>query len=125
MSEICLHGDCTSRNNHGRSRLLLCRDLAGNRLTGPLPVSWASNPKFLNLDTLNLAGNRFAGPLPEVWASNPIFLHLRTLNLSSNSLTGKIPPAWLRAVRWRELVRDLHGNDMHGEVPIPPEQGPW
>ncbi|KAL8474345.1 hypothetical protein ACS0TY_030984 [Phlomoides rotata] len=72
--------------------------LAGNNLTGPLPLSLGELPK---LEILDLSFNSLEGTISE---ANFIKLHgLLGLDLSFNSLTMRISPDWSPSFQLEEL----------------------
>ena len=84
-------------------------NLAGNRLTGPIPAELGS---LVNLYGLNLSSNHLTGPIP---AELGRLVNLYRLNLSNNDLTGPIPPELGNLARLGALY--LFGNQLTGSVP--------
>ena len=84
-------------------------NLASNRLSGELPLAWASLDAIYELD---LSSNRLAGPLPAPWARLSL---LARLALGGNGLSGGVPREWGRLHRL--LVLDLGRNALTGGLP--------
>ena len=90
-------------------------NLAGNALTGPVPVELGS---LVNLEWLNLAGNALTGPVPVELGS---LMDLERLWLYGNDLTGSIPSELGSLVNLETL--DLSYNwDLSGPLPAGLEQ---
>jgi hypothetical protein len=58
---------------------VLCRYLAGNKLSGPLPGIWGSSEALGYLGYLDLSNNTISGTLPSSWGQNGSFPRLTEL----------------------------------------------
>ncbi|KAL3512442.1 hypothetical protein ACH5RR_025159 [Cinchona calisaya] len=85
-------------------------NLAGNLLSGPIPVNIGQ--AMATLARLNLSGNFLSGPIPSSIGKMRL---LFSLDLSNNKLSGKIQD------NWRDLqalyTLDLSMNDLCGTIP--------
>ena len=83
--------------------------LKNNRLTGELPVSWASG--FEYVEVLDVSHNSLSGTLPNTYQ----YYRLQNLWLDHNRITGYLPPAWSSMISLSDL--DLGHNQISGTVP--------
>ena len=76
--------------------LLLCRNLTGNLLEGPLPESWGEDTAFTQLNTLSLANNTLGGTLPPEWGLMGGFPRL-VVGVNGHTATSPVNPCYLAA----------------------------
>ncbi|VFQ86488.1 unnamed protein product [Cuscuta campestris] len=82
--------------------------MAGNQLTGPIPLSIAS---LTSLTKLDLSLNQLSGEIPDLSRLTT----LQEVDLAGNSLTGAIPPTITGLTNLSTL--DLSENQLSGEIP--------
>lgn len=95
--------------NFGNLESLIGLDMSRNKLYGQIPVVFG---KLKHLKYLSLAGNNLTGEIPSILGQ---LYSLEVLNLSSNSLSGEIPKD---IVNLRNLtVLLLNSNNLSGHIP--------
>ena len=85
-------------------------DLAGNQLSGPIPLELGD---LANLEWLCLGYNQLTGQIPPTLGSIP---NLQDLSLDDNQLSGSVPTSLGNLSNLRGLY--LQGNQLSGSVPI-------
>ncbi|KAI3922675.1 hypothetical protein MKW92_028464 [Papaver armeniacum] len=83
-------------------------NLAGNELSGPIPISICSNDSG-SLQIIDLSSNKFSGTIP---ASIGYCMDLASLNLQNNNLTGNVPNELENATSLSYL--QLNDNNLEG-----------
>ncbi|GBF99546.1 hypothetical protein Rsub_12352 [Raphidocelis subcapitata] len=82
--------------------------MAGNRVSGTIPASWATVPK--RLEALDLAGNQLTGPLPDKWALPRLYI----MGVRDNQLKGTIPTSLAKLPTLVYL--DARNNSFGGDL---------
>lgn len=89
-----------------------------NMLTGTLPVSWGVNGSLPALQSIAMDGNHLEGTLPGGWGSDGGFSKLEHLDLWKNRLYGPLPQSWGRNGTFPKLqVLYLDENGLNGTLP--------
>ncbi|KAK1421958.1 hypothetical protein QVD17_24754 [Tagetes erecta] len=108
VSKNALYGELPS--NIGQiCRTLTFLDVSGNRISGPIPVSFG---ELGSLVAVNLSWNMLTGDIP---ISFNKIKDLKNLSMSGNNLTGPIPPG-LGKLGSLEVL-ELSLNSLTGEIP--------
>ena len=85
-------------------------ELAGNHLSGPIPVELGS---LKNLSYVKLHANELSGPIPPALGQ---LQYLTVLGLGSNELTDPIPPELSELQNLEQLY--LYNNRFKGPIPV-------
>lgn len=90
-------------------RSLKLLDVAGNWITGTIPLNFRYLESLISLD---MSRNKLYGQIPEVFGQ---LKHLKYLSLASNNLTGEIPS--VLGQLYSLEVLNLSSNSLSGEIP--------